>query len=71
MKKNIALFAAASTLFLNPAVTVAAPTAAKSISVPELRDKTLQSDDIAYDIIEGLTTEIGQRQAGTQADVYL
>lgn len=68
MKKNIALFAAASTLFLNPAVTVAAPTAAKSISVPELRDKTLQSDDIAYDIIEGLTTEIGQRQAGTQAE---
>lgn len=68
MKKNIALFAAASTLFLNSAVTVAAPTAAKSISVPELRDKTLQSDDIAYDIIEGLTTEIGQRQAGTQAE---
>ena len=68
MKKNIALFAAASTLFLNPAVTVAAPTAAKSISVPELRDKALQSDDIAYDIIEGLTTEIGQRQAGTQAE---
>lgn len=68
MKKNIALFAAASTLFLNPAVTVAAPTAAKSMSVAELRDKALQSDDIAYDIIEGLTTEIGQRQAGTQAE---
>jgi len=68
MKKNIALFAAASSLFLYPAVTVAAPSATKAISVSELRDKALQSDDIAYDIIEGLTTEIGQRQAGTQAE---
>jgi hypothetical protein len=68
MKKNIALFAAASTLFLSPAVTVAAPAATTAISVAELRDKALESDDIAYDIIEGLTTEIGQRQAGTAAE---
>ena len=68
MKKNIALFAAASTLFLSPAVTVAAPAATKAISVAELRDKALKSDDIAYDIVEGLTTEIGQRQAGTAAE---
>ncbi|WP_295495111.1 M28 family peptidase [Sphingorhabdus sp. EL138] len=68
MKINIALFAAASTLFLNPAVTVALPTTAKATSVAELRDKALQSDDIAYDIVEGLTTEIGQRQAGTEAE---
>lgn len=68
MKKNIALFAAASTLFLSPAVTVAAPAAIKATSVAELRDKALKSDDIAYDIIEGLTTEIGQRQAGTAAE---
>jgi hypothetical protein len=33
-----------------------------------LRDKALKSDDIAYDILEGLTTEIGQRQAGTEAE---
>lgn len=68
MKKNIALFAAASSLFLSPAVTVAAPAATKAISVAELRDKALKSDDIAYDIVEGLTTEIGQRQAGTAAE---
>jgi carboxypeptidase Q len=68
MKKNITLFAAASTLFLNPAVTVAAPMAGKSTSVTELRDTALQSDNIAYDIVEGLTTEIGQRQAGTEAE---
>ena len=68
MKKNIALFAAASTLFLSPAVTVAAPAATKASSVAELRDKALKSDDIAYDIVEGLTTEIGQRQAGTAAE---
>jgi hypothetical protein len=68
MKKNIALFAAASTLLLSPAVTVAAPAAIKATSVAELRDLALKSDDIAYDIVEGLTTEIGQRQAGTAAE---
>lgn len=68
MKKNIALFAAASTLLLSPAVTVAAPAATKATSVAELRDLALKSDEIAYDIVEGLTTEIGQRQAGTAAE---
>ena len=68
MKKNIALFAAASSLFLSPAATIAAPAAIKATSVAELRDLALKSDDIAYDIVEGLTTEIGQRQAGTAAE---
>jgi hypothetical protein len=68
MKKNIALFAAASSLFLSPAATIAAPADIKATSVAELRDLALKSDDIAYDIVEGLTTEIGQRQAGTAAE---
>ena len=68
MKKNIALFAAASTLFLTSSIAIAAPNSPKPASVAELRDKALKSDDIAYDIVEGLTTEIGQRQAGTQAE---
>jgi hypothetical protein len=68
MKKNIALFAAASTLFLTSSIAIAAPNSPKPVSVAELRDKALKSDDIAYDILEGLTTEIGQRQAGTEAE---
>ena len=68
MKKNIALFAAASTLFLTSSIAIAAPNSPKPASVAELRDKALKSDDIAYDIVEGLTTEIGQRQAGTEAE---
>ena len=35
--------------------------------VAELRDSALQ-DDIAYGIVEGLTTEVGQRLAGTEAE---
>ena len=68
MKKNIALFAAASTLLLTSSIAIAAPNSPKPVSVAELRDKALKSDDIAYDILEGLTTEIGPRQAGTEAE---
>jgi hypothetical protein len=68
MKKNIALFAAASTLFLTSSIAIAAPNSQKPVSVAELRDRALKSDDIAYEIVEGLTTEIGPRQAGTEAE---
>ncbi|HJU77799.1 MAG TPA: peptidase M28 family protein, partial [Sphingomicrobium sp.] len=35
--------------------------------VGELRDSAL-ADDLAYEIVEGLTTEVGQRLAGTEAE---
>ena len=35
--------------------------------VAKLRDAALK-DDVAYDIIEGMTTEVGQRLAGTEAE---
>jgi carboxypeptidase Q len=35
---------------------------------PALRDAALQGDTIAWDLLEGLTTEVGQRQAGTEAE---
>ena len=35
--------------------------------VEQLRDAALK-DDYAWDIVEGLTTEIGQRMAGTEAE---
>ncbi|HYI63635.1 MAG TPA: M20/M25/M40 family metallo-hydrolase [Allosphingosinicella sp.] len=33
-----------------------------------LRDAALQGDTLAWDILEGLTTEVGQRMAGTEAE---
>eukprot|EP01035_Chromulina_nebulosa_P055096 gene55096-75491_t len=39
-----------------------------SASVASIRDKAHQSDSFAYDIVEGLTTEIGPRQGGTEAE---
>jgi carboxypeptidase Q len=44
-----------------------APLPPVSPQVSDLRDAALQ-DEIAYDIVEGLTTEVGQRMAGTEAE---
>ena len=68
MKKNIELFAAASALLLIPSLVFAAPTGPKTDSIAALREKALEGDEVAYDIVEGLTTEIGPRQGGTQAE---
>lgn len=56
--------AAASMLLLSTAFTplLAAPT------LEEVRSTALNSDEIAYNIVEGLTTEIGPRQGGTEAE---
>jgi hypothetical protein len=35
---------------------------------PALRDAALQDDHVAWDLLEGLTTEVGQRLAGTEAE---
>lgn len=56
--------AAASMLLLSTAFT---PLLAAS-TLEEVRSTALNSDEIAYDIVEGLTTEIGPRQAGTEAE---
>jgi hypothetical protein len=68
MKKNILLLAAASTLFLSPSLALGAPASPDSASVASIRDKAHQSDSFAYDSVEGLTTEIGPRQGGTEAE---
>jgi hypothetical protein len=51
------------------ALVLAAPAAAQTVpsQVAQLRDSALQ-DDYAWDITEGLTTEVGQRLAGTEAE---
>ena len=47
----------------------AAPALSQTVpqQVSELRDAALK-DDYAWDIVEGLTTEVGQRMAGTEAE---
>ncbi|MFY8074097.1 MAG: M28 family peptidase, partial [Sphingorhabdus lacus] len=56
--------AVASLLLVSTAFTplLAAPT------LEDVRSTALSSDEIAYDIVEGLTTEIGPRQGGTEAE---
>jgi carboxypeptidase Q len=65
MTKNITLFAAASSLLLATSIVQAATPAETAASA---RDTALNEDSIAYDIVEGLTTEIGPRQGGTEAE---
>jgi hypothetical protein len=56
-------------ILLALAVALAAPASAQVVStqVKALRDSAL-NDDYAWDITEGLTTEVGQRLAGTEAE---
>jgi hypothetical protein len=51
-------------LFASAAPALAQPVAPQ---VAQLRDSALK-DDYAWDIAEGLTTEVGQRMAGTEAE---
>jgi hypothetical protein len=64
MKK---LLLAAALPFLALALPAAAPAQRAEAQAERLRDAALK-DDIAYDIVEGLTTEVGQRLAGTEAE---
>jgi hypothetical protein len=71
-KIMLVAFAAAtalSALAATPALAqrAAPPTGPVDPQVAALRDAALK-DDVAYDIIEGLTTEIGPRPAGTEAE---
>jgi carboxypeptidase Q len=50
-----------------PALAQRAAPAPVDARVARLRDAALK-DDVAYDIVEGMTTEVGQRLAGTEAE---
>jgi carboxypeptidase Q len=59
------------TLFLAAALTFAALPAAAQIAperVAALRDEALRNDTLAYELVEALTTEVGPRLAGTEAE---
>ena len=59
MKKLILLAAAL------PSIAFAQPSDA---DIAAMRDAALEEDEIAWDVTEGLTTEVGQRMAGTDAE---
>lgn len=61
MNKRLLLAAAAALALPLPALAQTAP------DVAALRDAALK-DDLAWDIVEGITTEVGQRLAATEAE---
>ncbi|MEO6225060.1 MAG: M28 family peptidase [Sphingomicrobium sp.] len=71
MKNQLAAFlllTAASPALAQPSLaTMPAPVVADR-GVAALRDNALSNDHYAWDIVEGLTTEVGQRLAGTAAE---
>src|SRR6476620_4770379 len=63
------LFAALLLVSASPVLAQQPPAAPVLVDprVAALRDSALK-DDYAWDIVEGLTTEVGQRLAGTEAE---
>ncbi|RXZ66575.1 M20/M25/M40 family metallo-hydrolase [Pelagerythrobacter rhizovicinus] len=64
MRTLVLALAAASLPTLAAAQTVASETPAAAASA----DAALESDTLAWDFVEGITTEVGPRQAGTEAE---
>src|SRR5438874_5573606 len=63
------LLAAASTAAsAQQSISTLPPPVANDAKVAALRDAALESDHYAWDIVEGLTTEVGQRLAATEAE---
>ena len=60
----VSLAAALAFATLSPAQAFQPPPADPAA----LRDAALASDTVAWDLLEGLTTEVGQRMAGTEAE---
>ena len=70
MKRIAILLAACAAPIAAPSIAQRAMPAAPApvdAKVAALRDAAL-TDDLAYDIVEGLTTEVGQRLAATEAE---
>ena len=64
-----ALLAAVATPALaQTSITTLPPPVVEDPKVATLRDEALTNDHYAWDIVEGLTTEVGQRLAATEAE---
>lgn len=70
MKKTTLALAALSLSALSYPILSASVHAQEgaSGSLEEMADQALASDTIAWDFVEGITTEVGPRQAGTEAE---
>ena len=69
MKKLLAaLLLSAAPAFAQTSITTLPPPVAVNPPVAALRDDALANDHYAWDIVEGLTTEVGQRLAATDAE---
>lgn len=58
----------APTLAALPLAFLSTPAAAQAPSLEEVAAAALESDTHAWDFVEGITTEVGPRQAGTEAE---
>src|SRR4029079_5227950 len=63
-----ALLCAASPALSQTSITTLPPPTAVDPKVAALRDDALKYDHYVWDIVEGLTTEVGQRLAATEAE---
>jgi carboxypeptidase Q len=62
------LLAVSATAIAQPAPPPLPPPVIVNPQVAALRDNALANDQYAWDIVEGLTTEVGQRLAATEAE---
>src|SRR5512144_918385 len=62
------LAASAMPVLAQTSITTLPPPVVEDPKVAALRDQALTNDHYAWDIVEGLTTEVGQRLAGTEAE---
>ena len=62
------MLAAAAPAVGQTSITALPPPVAADPAVGALRDDALNNDHYAWDIVEGLTTEVGQRLAATEAE---
>src|SRR6185369_2387658 len=62
------LLATAAPAVAQTSITTLPPPVVADPKVAALRDDALHNDHYAWDIVEGLTTEVGQRRAATEAE---
>ena len=62
------LLASAAPAIAQQSIATLPPPVLVDPKVAALRDNALENDHYAWDIVEGLTTEVGQRLAATEAD---
>ena len=66
--KKTRFVSAAAALSLAAAFSTSASADHHAASLESVADEALESDGLAWDFVEGITTEVGPRQAGTEAE---